>query len=154
MTAVTPAPAPTSLASTMTTPAAGLYVAAVVVFAFRGERLLALRRSDRNEAAPGAWEAISGRIDPGEQPADTAMRETREETGLEIRLVRRPITAYRSQRNRKDMIVVVYRAGAGPGEGVPSDENQAFAWLTLDEFARTCPFAGLVDAARQAAYLV
>ena len=137
----------------MTTTSGALYVAAVVVFAFRGERLLALRRSDRNEAAPGAWEAISGRVDPGEQPPDTAVREAREETGLEIRLVRRPITSYRSQRNKKDMIVVVYRAEAGPGEVVLSDEHQAFAWLTLDEFARTCPFAGLVDAARQAAYL-
>ena len=136
----------------MTTTPRGLYVAAVVVFAFRGERLLALRRSDRNEAAPGAWEAISGRVDPGEQPPDTAVREAREETGLGIRLIRRPITAYQSKRAQKEMIVVVYRAEAGPGEVVLSDEHQEFAWLTLDEFAGVCPFPGLVDAARQAAY--
>ncbi len=127
------------------------FVAAVCVFAFRGDRLLALRRSPRNEAAAGAWEGISGRIEPGEQPEATAVREAREETGLEIRLQPRPITAYRAMRNQKDMLVVVYRAEAEAEKVTLSDEHDQSAWVTLEEFARICPFPALVGAARLAA---
>ncbi|MEO8603114.1 MAG: NUDIX domain-containing protein [bacterium] len=35
---------------------------------------------------PPVWEMPGGEIDPGETPADAAVRETREETGLEVRL--------------------------------------------------------------------
>jgi 8-oxo-dGTP pyrophosphatase MutT (NUDIX family) len=127
------------------------FVAAVCVFAFRGDRLLALRRSPRNEAAPGAWEGISGRIEAGEQPEDAAVRETREETGLEVRLQPRPITAYRAQRRQKDMLVVVYRAEAEGAVVTLSDEHDGSAWVTVEEFARICPFPALVRAARLAA---
>ncbi len=35
---------------------------------------------------PPVWEMPGGAIDPGESPAEAAVRETREETGLEVRL--------------------------------------------------------------------
>jgi 8-oxo-dGTP diphosphatase len=127
------------------------FVAAVCVFAFRGDRLLALRRSPANEAAPGAWEGVSGRIEAGEQPDAAAVREAREETGLEVRLLPRPITAYRATRRQKDMLVVVYRAEAEAEAVTLSDEHDGSAWVTIEEFARLCPFPALVGAARLAA---
>ena len=36
---------------------------------------------------PGVWALPKGLIDPGETPAETAVRETAEETGVEARLV-------------------------------------------------------------------
>ncbi len=44
----------------------------------RGELLLQ-RRSDTGE-----WSLLSGVIDPGEEPADTVIREVQEETGLTV----------------------------------------------------------------------
>src|SRR5438445_329625 len=38
------------------------FVAAVVIVVFRGDRLLAMRRARTKDAAPGAWEALSGRL--------------------------------------------------------------------------------------------
>ena len=128
-------------------------IAAVVVIVFRGERLLALRRSPAKDAAPGEWEALSGRIEPGEQPLQAAEREAREESGLAVAVVPRPITAYLTKRNADDMLVVAYRAESAAGEFVLSEEHDLGRWMTLDEFARTCRFPGLVEAARLAAAL-
>ena len=127
------------------------FVAAVEVFVFRGERLLAMRRSRRSEAAAGAWDALSGRIRPGEHPLDAARREVGEESGLEIRIDPRPITSYVAKRNRDAMVVVAYRAESETGEVVLSPEHDEFSWMTIEEFAAACPFPLLVEAARLAA---
>jgi len=42
---------------------------------------LTLRRAPGGRC-PGSWEAVHGHIEPGERPADAALRELREETGL------------------------------------------------------------------------
>ena len=47
-----------------------------------GEFLITQRRYD------GKWELPGGAIDPGETPAEAVQREVREETGLEVRVVR------------------------------------------------------------------
>ncbi|MDX6750840.1 NUDIX domain-containing protein [Geminicoccaceae bacterium 1502E] len=47
------------------------------------ERLLLVRNADTLE-----WQTVGGAVDPGESPAEAAVREAREETGLEVRLTR------------------------------------------------------------------
>lgn len=42
--------------------------------------ILLVRRADNEE-----WTPVTGIVDPGEQPHDAAVREVREETGLEVR---------------------------------------------------------------------
>jgi len=126
------------------------YVAAVAVIVFRGDRLLAMRRAPDKDAAPGAWEVLSGRVDPGEQPYDAAAREAFEESGLEIAIDPRPVVAYQAKRNRDDMLVVVYRGRCDAGEVRLSVEHDASAWMTLEEFAAACRFAPLVEAVRRA----
>ena len=42
---------------------------------------LTLRRAAGGRC-PGSWETVHGHIEPGEQPAEAAQRELREETGL------------------------------------------------------------------------
>ena len=127
------------------------FVAAVVIAVVRDGRVLAARRAPDKDAGAGAWEALSGRVLPGEQPIETAARETREECGLEVAIDPRPIASYQAKRNADDMIVVVYRAEAPPaGDPVLSAEHDRFGWMSADEFARACPFPLLVDAVRLA----
>ena len=126
-------------------------ILAVVIVVFRGGRVLAMRRAADKDAGAGAWEALSGRVLPDEAPLDAAVRESREECGLELAIDPRPIASYRAKRNQDDMVVVVYRGASESGDVVLSKEHDAFEWLTLDEFARACPFPQLVEAVRLAA---
>jgi 8-oxo-dGTP pyrophosphatase MutT (NUDIX family)/heme-degrading monooxygenase HmoA len=128
-----------------------LVVGAVSVFVFRGDRLLALRRSTRSDAAPGAWDAVSGRIQDREHPHDAAIRETREETGLAVTPDETPIVAYSARRAAAPMLVVAYRAESTGGDVTISAEHEEWAWMTVEEFGRACTFPLLVDAARRAA---
>lgn len=126
------------------------FVVAVAVVVRRGDRVLAMRRSPQKDAGAGAWEALSGRVKPGEQPLVAARREAREECGLEVTIDPRPVAAYQAKRNRDDMVVVVYRGDSGTGEVVLSDEHDTFAWMTEEEFSRACRFPALVEAVRLA----
>ena len=59
--------------------------AGAIVFDASG-RLLLVRRG--NEPSRGLWCEPSGRCDPGESAAEACVREAREETGLDVRVVR------------------------------------------------------------------
>src|SRR2546429_2355262 len=47
-----------------------------------GVEVLALRRAPGGRS-PGSWETVHGHIEAGETPAQAALREGREETGLD-----------------------------------------------------------------------
>lgn len=129
-----------------------MFVFAVSVLAFRDGRLLAMRRSPKKRAAPGAWEVLSGRVEPLEAPRDAAAREAREESGLEVALSGDVLAAYVTERAGRDMLVVAYRGSLpAAGEPVLSDEHDDARFMTLDEFAVACPFPKLVAVARRAA---
>jgi len=53
------------------------------VAVFRDGLLLVVRRVPGDDALPGAWELPGGGVDEGETIAEGALRELREETGLE-----------------------------------------------------------------------
>ena len=50
-----------------------------------GTCILLLRRRDDAPSFPGRWSAVSGVVEPGETPLETAVREVREETGIDIK---------------------------------------------------------------------
>lgn len=127
-----------------------LLVVAVAALIFHGDRLLCMRRSAWRDAGPGLWETLSGRVRPGEDPLAAMGREIVEESGLEVDLDPRPVTAYPAKRNEEPMMVIVYRGATLSDEVTLSDEHDAFAWFTADEFADRSPLAPLVAAARQA----
>ncbi len=68
----------------MPLPAMAMPVPAVGVVCFRGEDVLLIRRG--RPPRQGEWSLPGGRIEPGERAVEAAMRELREETGVEARL--------------------------------------------------------------------
>lgn len=125
------------------------FVAAVCALVRRDGTILSLRRALTKDASPGIWEALSGRIEPGESPLDAVRREILEESGLEVEVHPRPLSAHVSERAGVPMLIVYYLADWKAGEVRLSEEHDAFGWLDADEFAARTPIPPLAQAVRQ-----
>jgi 8-oxo-dGTP pyrophosphatase MutT (NUDIX family) len=100
-----------------------------------GWSVLAMRRS-RQTRCTGAWEAVHGRIEPGELPADAAQREVFEETGLRLlRLYSVTVHPFYLHAPDAVQLAVVFAAIVDDGDPVLSPEHDDFAWLDPDAAA-------------------
>jgi ADP-ribose pyrophosphatase YjhB (NUDIX family) len=93
--------------------------AEAAVFDDEGRILLVLRTDDHRWGLPGGW------LEPNESPADGAVRETREETGLEVRIIglvdvfSRPAGAFESVHS---LVLIVYLCHGTGDSFQPSHE--------------------------------
>ena len=135
----------------LTTEDTQLYVVAVAAIILREGKVLAMRRALTKDAGAGLWETLSGRVSPGEEPLESVKREIQEECGLAVSIEERPFTVYQAFRKDIPMIVIVYRAHYLSGEVLPSDEHDAFDWLTPGEFAERSTLTKLAETVFEAA---
>ena len=96
-----------------------------------GLEVLALRRAPGGRS-PGSWETVHGHIEPGENPVEAALREVREETGLEpARLynLSRVEAFYRHRTDEIALMPVFAAVVDGGTEARPSPEHDRVEWL-------------------------
>jgi 8-oxo-dGTP pyrophosphatase MutT (NUDIX family) len=95
------------------------------------------------EKGTGVWQTVGGAIDPGESPDEAALREAREETGLEVELTRL-IGAFGGPAFRLtypngdvcDYVAVLYEARVvGGAERPDGEEVDALGWFTAEQVA-------------------
>ncbi len=100
---------------------APLPLVGVTAVVFRDEKVLLGRRADN-----GSWQPVSGIVDPGEEPADAAVRECREEAGIVIRadrlaLVQQVPRVVYANGDEVDYLDLVFRCTWVSGEPHPAD---------------------------------
>jgi ADP-ribose pyrophosphatase YjhB (NUDIX family) len=87
------------------------------------------------------WSTVGGAVDPGESPAEAAIREAREEIGVEVRLGRLldvlggpDYEVTYPNGDRVTYVCAVYEATIVDGDPVPADgELSKVAWFTGEE---------------------
>lgn len=117
----------------------GVRVAYVDVLVLRGQgdglEVLCLRRGHRGRS-PGSWEAVHANIDEGETPVETALRELKEETGLDpVRFynLSRVEAFYRHSVNEIVLVPVFAAVVADDAEVRLSDEHDDSSWLKPEQ---------------------
>lgn len=105
----------------------------VTAVVFRDEKVLMGRRSDNGRLTP-----ITGIVDPGEEPADAAVRETAEEAGVVCR-VERLAWVHQIERvvydngDQADYLDLTFRCAWVSGEPEPVDgEMTEVGWYDLE----------------------
>jgi 8-oxo-dGTP pyrophosphatase MutT (NUDIX family) len=107
----------------------------------------------------GVWALPKGNIDPGESPAETAVREVREETGVEGRLVEKlgDVRYVYTRRGglRVFKVVSFFLLRAGRGRIGEIDESMRIEvaearWLPLEEAPRLLAYGGEREMAAKA----
>jgi lipoyl(octanoyl) transferase len=134
----------------------GLRTISVVPVAEDG-RVLLLRRT---EARGGFWQPVTGRIEPGESPAQAARRELAEETGADVETVPLgyrhafaldPAVLGRTGGPLRICEETAFAARLPPGFSARiSDEHLEHVFLAPDEAVSRLRFAGLRKAVRLA----
>lgn len=108
---------------------------------------LGVLASRRNDGVP-PWGFITGEIEPGESPTDAAVREVKEETGLEVRAGHQPIGRRVHPKTARTMIYLACTPVASTDVFVGDpDELAEVRWLTLAEVDQLLP--GMYDKARE-----
>ncbi|MGN6472231.1 MAG: NUDIX domain-containing protein [Mycobacteriales bacterium] len=105
-------------------------------------QLLLVRRG--RPPAQGTWSLPGGRVEPGESPADAAVREVREETGLDVEverlLVTVPVLGY---------LVHDFAASVTGGALAAGDDADDVGWFSPAELDTVPTSPGLLEELRR-----
>ena len=97
-------------------------------------RVLTLQRAPDGKR-PGSWETVYGKIDAREKPEKAAVRELREETGLEVEsLYNVTVSNFYLHASHTIQMCITFTAFVAEDAAVTlSEEHQRFEWLSIDE---------------------
>jgi 8-oxo-dGTP diphosphatase len=107
----------------------------------RDGHVLFLKRTMSKEEAPGQWETGSGRVEQGEPPVQAVLREAKEETGLDVEVLR-PLNTYHFYRGplREETIGITFHCRASEGEVALSSEHDETKWVAIEHLLQVdCP---------------
>lgn len=126
-------------------PARPMLAASVAVL--RGDRVLLAARG--RPPLDGVWSLPGGLVDPGETLAEAALRELKEETGVEAELLGliRPIEFIERDQDggvRHHFVICAHAARWISGEGETSAEAPAIRWARESEIADEPTTPGLI----------
>lgn len=109
-----------------------LVIPRTLCFITHGDDLLLLKRGEHKRVFPGHYNGIGGHLERDEDPLSGAIREIREETGLEVTQVRLRGTIHVDTGHPNGILVFVFSAEATARDFTDSDEG-TLAWVSRDQ---------------------
>lgn len=113
-----------------------IFVALGLIVNERGEILLGRRHDPRNRGMHGKWEFPGGKVEFGENPKDTVIREANEEVALDVvpEKILNIYSWFHPDRPHIQVILMAYVARASnPGHARPNcREVSEVSWVTID----------------------
>jgi len=100
---------------------------AVAALVEQGGQVLLVRRA--NDPLRGLWTLPAGFVDAGEDPAQAAVRECWEETGLEVRITRLLDVVFGQEHPRGAHFIIAYQAEVVSGQLRPADDADQVAFF-------------------------
>jgi 8-oxo-dGTP diphosphatase len=107
-----------------------LTLSAKVVIRDEEDRCLLLRRSTTSQGNPGRWDFPGGKVETGEGFDQSVTREVREETGLEISIVR-VVGFAESESPERRIAYIILEGRRERGDVRLSEEHEEFLWAPV-----------------------
>ena len=128
-----------------------LGVGAIIVL---GERILLVQRC--NPPLKGEWSIPGGLVETGETTREAIVREVREETGLEIEIVKlaevfERIVRDRNSRVQYHFVLIDYLCRAIAGEAHAGSDVSDVRWVKTDQLEKLAVAAETCEVIRKAA---
>ena len=93
----------------------------------RRGKLLILKRKDDDDTYPGEWDCVGGHFEKGESAEECMIREAREESGLDVKIVRPgPLLEYTDVYGRAISVPFVIESDSGR---VSLTEHSEYRWI-------------------------
>ncbi|MCA9386278.1 8-oxo-dGTP diphosphatase [Candidatus Dojkabacteria bacterium] len=118
----------------------------VLCYICRGDEVLLLHRNKKEkDVHQGKWIGVGGKLEPGESPEQTVVREVKEETGLEVKSMRFAgmFTAPKTDNEHDDdWYGFVFRVDEFSGELIEECPEGDLEWVHKDKFDDLPMWAG------------
>jgi 8-oxo-dGTP diphosphatase len=109
-------------------------------------KILLLKRAETADYLPGIWEDMGGRIKQFEEPEEALRREVREETGLEIEVLK-PLAVFHDYRGERtaenELVIITYWCKAKSDQVALSEEHTDYQWVSPEEALELAEHVGV-----------
>ena len=113
----------------------------------KGNRVLLIKRSPKARFFPGKWEFPGGKAEYKEHPDKAIIRETKEEIGLSVKVIR-PINITHFMSAGEHVVQINYLTKAKPGKVVLSHEHKDYEWVPKSRLKKVNTFEDVREAVK------
>jgi 8-oxo-dGTP diphosphatase len=110
------------------------------------DKILVLKRNQKDVHKPGIWETPGGTMDDNISPQEELKREIAEETGLEVEICE-PFNVFTFIRDdtKEFKIGITFCCDYVSGEVILSEEHSEYNWIKPDDFKQLESITSLYD---------
>ncbi len=116
------------------------YRVSVEIILLHDDKVLIMKRAHNEEVAPEAWNVPAGKVEYDEIPTDAAIRECKEETGIDVRITKEvQCRTFQMEINGEKAFRLLYTHLVKPLSNdftvTINDEHSEFTWVNKQELA-------------------